>query len=255
MESYNKDLGTTEPKKVKNSGYNDRVLGGLVVLAVGAVIMAYQLGADIPKWILSWPMFLIALGIYIGARHSFRNWGWMVPVLIGTAFLVDRIFWDINIKPFIWPGIIILVGLFMIFRPKRKAGDAIDWTTFKFEGPTTTGSPDEEILDNVNVFGSTKKNILSKNFKGGDVVSFFGGCELNLTQADIHGPVLLEVTTIFGGGKLIVPSNWKVQSEIVSVFGGVDDRRLIQSNANVDSNKVLILRGTCVFGGLEIKSY
>ncbi|MBM3416907.1 MAG: hypothetical protein FJY20_10820 [Bacteroidetes bacterium] len=52
--------------------------------------------------------------------------------------------------------------------------------------------------------------MLSKDFKGGDIVNIFGGTEFNLSQADIKGRVTLEVTTIFGGTKLIVPSHWEV---------------------------------------------
>ena len=55
-----------------------------------------QVGADLPYWLFSWPMILIALGLYIGARHSFRQWGWLIPVAIGTIFLLDDIIPDIN---------------------------------------------------------------------------------------------------------------------------------------------------------------
>ncbi len=48
-------------------------------------------------------------------------------------------------------------------------------------------SIDEDYIDAVTVFGGVKKNILSKNFRGGDVTTFMGGTELNLTHADIQG--------------------------------------------------------------------
>jgi hypothetical protein len=41
---------------------------------------------------------------------------------------------------------------------------------------------------------------------------------------------------------------------MVAIFGGVDDKRQI-SGVKLDPNKVLILDGTCMFGGIEIKSY
>ena len=86
------------------------------------------------------------------------------------------------------------------------------------------------------------------------MVTIFGGSELNMSQADINGVVTIEVVQIFGGTKLIVPSNWKIQtSELVSVFGGIDDKR--QLTTSQDETKVLNLRGTSIFGGIDIRSY
>jgi predicted membrane protein len=257
MEAYNKNQETKINKPEKLKSPSGRVWAGAIVIAVGAVLLARELGAEIPRWVVSQPMFLIAIGLFIGVRHSFKNWVWLIPFGIGTAWLVDRIFWEINIKPYIWPAAIIAVGLFMILRPRKKNAEG-NWTNFEFnktqaDNASETTTSELDTIDIVSVFGSAKKNILSKNFKGGEIVNFFGGTELNLHQADINGPVLLELTQVFGGAKLIVPGNWRIQSELVSVFGGVDDKRMVQSN--VDQNKILILKGTNVFGGLEIKSY
>jgi hypothetical protein len=112
------------------------------------------------------------------------------------------------------------------------------------------------MLDSVNIFGGLKKNIISKDFQGGEIVTIFGGSELNLTQADVTGRITLEVTQIFGGIKLIVPPHWRIQSEeLVSIFGGVDDKRPILANPTYDEHRVLVLRGTNIFGGIDIKSY
>jgi hypothetical protein len=107
------------------------------------------------------------------------------------------------------------------------------------------------------VFGGVKKNIISKNFRGGETVTIFGGTEINLTQADVNGGVVLDLTQIFGGTKLIVPPHWRIQSkDMVAIFGGVDDKRPLLSNASTEeTNKVLILKGTCIFGGIDIRSY
>ncbi|MGV3538590.1 MAG: hypothetical protein ACO1OQ_02200, partial [Rufibacter sp.] len=66
--------------------------------------------------------------------------------------------------------------------------------------------------------------------------------------------VVLEVTQIFGGTSLIVPANWRVRSEVAAVFGGVDEKRSFAVAAK-DSDKLLVLKGTLLFGGIEIKSY
>jgi hypothetical protein len=125
------------------------------------------------------------------------------------------------------------------------------------ENATTPNNPNGGGFDNwveaVTVFGNIKKRVYTKNFKGGDVVSIFGGVEIDLTQADFNGAISIEMTQIFSGAKLIIPPHWQIRSEMIAIFGGIEDKRPPQTH--YDENKVLILNGTTFFGGLEIKSY
>ena len=50
------------------------------------------------------------------------------------------------------------------------------------------------MLDATSIFGGVKKNIITKDFKGGDVTSIFGGSEIILSQADIDK---VELDSIF----------------------------------------------------------
>jgi hypothetical protein len=121
--------------------------------------------------------------------------------------------------------------------------------------PGEASASTEDYIDSTTIFGGTKKNIISKNFKGGEVISVFGGTELNLTQADIQHPIVIDTTQIFGGTTLIVPAHWDVKSEVTAIMGGVDDKRPIMPHSSYDPNKVLVIKGTTLFGGLNIKSY
>jgi predicted membrane protein len=77
-----------------------------------------------------------------------------------------------------------------------------------------------------------------------------------MAQADFSAPsVVLDCRVAFGGVELIVPSNWEVKNEISSSFGSVEDERSIQANISNETRKILILRGSCSFGSVEIKSY
>ncbi len=261
MEPYNKGTQpqstTTEKKSDSPKGFGGRAGAGMIILIVGAALLARSFDVQLPHFLFTWPMLLIVIGLFIGVRHRFKNWAWLFPFGIGVVFLLDHeLYFRFDVREFLWPAILIIIGLVMIFRPKKNKSDE-DWSSFNFSKKAADREmgklSDEDYIETVSVFGSTRKNILSKDFKGGEVVSFFGGTELNLHQADITGPIQLEVTQVFGGTKLIVPANWRIQSELVSVFGGVDDKRMVQPN--VDQSKVLVLRGTNVFGGLEIKSY
>ena len=114
----------------------------------------------------------------------------------------------------------------------------------------------DDMIDGVAFMAGIKKKIISKNFKGGDMTVIFGGVELDFSQADFTDKATLDVTQIFGGTKIIIPANWEIKSELVSVFGSIEDKRMIQpTTLGSEPNKTLILKGTTFFGGIEIKSF
>lgn len=254
----------TDGWKSERSG---RVFAGFITVGIGALLLARQSGADVPRWLLDWPMILIAIGLFIGIRHRFQTPAWFILVGLGTFFMADHLIDDFSFGQFIWPIVIITIGILLIFKPKRKYRE--DWKKWKFnlrtEGPgedwTKGGhdprveNTDEDMIETVTIFGSAKKNIISKNFKGGEATAIFGGVEINLGQADINGRAELELTHIFGGAKIIVPADWKIHTgELVCIMGGFEDKRKNVS-PNPDPNKVLVIRGTCIFGGIDVKSY
>jgi predicted membrane protein len=246
-----------------STGYTKgRVWTGVFILLIGIAALLKAASVPLPYWAFSWHMILIALGIFIGIRHGFRGISWLILMLIGGAFLADRMYPDMEMRRYTWPVMLIVLGLFFIFRPRRRW----HWESGEKKTTADSGMPHDPILnpdatdsqeDYVNttsVFGGAKKNILSKNFKGGEIVNIFGGTELNLSQADITGEAVIEMTTIFGGTKLIIPSNWTVKSDAAVIFGGIEDKRTIPA-MNEGAGKTLILKGTVIFGGIDIKSY
>ena len=198
--------------------------------------------------------------------HLARWAGSFIMILVGGMFLVDQTVPGINFHNYIIPVILMGLGLLFILKPRKfgcdknkhfqnaKRNRSQNFNHDNFNSPQTTNSADEEYIDVYAVFGGIKKNIQSKNFKGGEVVSFMGGSEINFMQADIQQPIVLEVNNVFGGTKLIIPSNWDVKNEISAVFGGVEDKRSF-NNSIPDSNKKILLKGSCVFGGVEVTNY
>jgi len=229
-----------------------RVFGGLFIVLIGVFLLARQAGADMPGWLFSFEMALIALGVYLGIRHTFKGFGWMIPILIGGFLLMDDFYPDYDVHRFMWPVIIIGFGLLVMFRSGRfRCGER---PRDRGKGAENTS---DDYLDSVVIFGGVKKKVISKNFWGGETVTVFGGTEINLTQADLNGVATLELTQVFGGTKLIIPANWKVQSsDMVAIFGGIDDKRPpANQTATEQSEKTLVLKGTCIMGGIDIRSY
>ena len=254
-----------------------KIVVGMAIIVIGVALLLKQLGVYYPSWLFSWPMLLIVIGLANGVKHQFRNSAWFILVAIGSVFLLEDIVPGFAFRQY-WPVVLIAIGIWFIFgrgfgdwegKRKRKLKN-------RFEGNYQTSSSDfnneqtedgqkaenfqsnnsfsDEFIDSVAIFGGTKKNILSKSFKGGDIVSIMGGTEINLVNADINGTVVIDVTQIFGGTKIFIPATWDVSSEMAAIFGGFDDKRSLV-NVLPDRSKVLVIKGTSIFGGIEIRNY
>lgn len=228
-----------------------KILTGVLVIIFGILFLIRTMGYPLPFNLISWKILLICIGLVHLVKHDFKRFGGYVMILIGGVFILNDIS-DIHINTkFLWPVLIILLGISIIYKnitgkSKKKAS-----TVFLDD---ETEISDEDFLESNAVFGGLNKSIMSKDFKGAKVNSYFGGTELNLTKADIVKTAVIETNTIFGGTTIIVPSGWDVRSEITTFAGGVEDKRPVVDMEHT-SGKVLILRGTCIFGGIDIQSY
>ena len=255
----------------KNRNFKDReggrVIGGLILVGVGGAVRLRNTGFFMPDWLFSWPMILILVGIYSGFKHNFRNNSWLILIAVGGFFLVTKFMPWLGLKPLFWPLLISGAGIIFIVRPGRR-----DWSGIKNDAnndqwkssPSTIVSGDTSQSATIDgsdyllvrsIFSGIKKNVVSKNFQGGHISSVFGGAEIDLSQAEINHPITIKFEVVFGGAKLVVPSHWSVQNEIDGIFHGVDDNRRFNPSANINPEKVLILKGSAVFGGIEIRSY
>ncbi len=136
----------------------------------------------------------------------------------------------------------------------QRPHSAYTGSDYTRQSSSSSGFTDDDYVKITSIFGDVRRMVLSKNFLGGEVVNIFGGSDINLIQADIKQPVVIDMFQLFAGSKIIVPSHWKVKSEVVSVFGDVDDRRFVHNGQQHDENKILYIRGTSIFGGVTIKS-
>jgi predicted membrane protein len=242
-----------KPNKTK------KVVFGLIVVLLGALLLAdnFQgLGFHIRSVVFSFPMLIIAVGVLnLFSRKSFVTG--VVIVMIGAFFLIPKIFcWvDADFTRLFWPTILIAIGILIIVRrgfgPNRSHIHA--HIHKHFHEATKTEAP-EGYIDEVNIFGGAKKRINMQNFRGGKITSLFGGSELDFTGTRLaEGTNIIDMVCIFGGTSLIVPSDWNVRSEVVSVLGGFADKR-ISLSPPASNDRELIIKGVAIFGGGDIRN-
>lgn len=228
-----------------------------VLLAVAGLYLLLQMFDLLPSFryvfrTVGWPVILIAIGLIIGVKHRFRNLGSWVLIVIGAANLIPAFtIGDVGSNRLVLPLFLIGMGIFMMLRSRSRS---------RFPGPpkgqfeTLTNSSDDLNVDVT--FGGRKEIITSKHFRGGRMQTTFGGAELNLMQAEIaQSPAVLDLRVTFGGVELIVPSSWEVKSEINPTMGSFEDKRVLRPAADGLPAPVLLLRGHCSFGSIEVKSY
>lgn len=231
-----------------------KILTGFIIITFGVLFLLERTGANIPHWLVSWESILISAGIVTLYKHKFRTFSGYMMILVGGIFMVNEIHPHTLDSKIIFPIIIILLGIGVVAKTMNLFGSKKNTSseTFFDENIDMTS---ENFIKSSTTFGGVTKNVVSKNFEGADLSTSFGETVINLSQADIQKPVTIHSTTTFGGLKVIVPSNWEINSEIVTVLGGVEDKRSPMSDVTRDPSKVLILKGNCTFGGVEILSY
>ncbi len=216
-----------------------RVWLGLFFLVFGVGFFMHQANlldftAVLSTW---WPLILIIIGIIQLVNRSYASpLTGVLFLIVGGLFLANQWF-NMNLAAFIWPLVIIFIGLAIIFtRGERGKKEHM-----------------EQDLNNFLLFSGTELRSQSKDFRGGSVTAIFGGAEIDLREAEISAEgATLDITAVFGGATIIVPENVYVEVTGIPIFGGWDDKRKYQGDEQALS--VLKLNCLAVFGGVEIKN-
>ncbi|TNE56184.1 MAG: hypothetical protein EP338_01040 [Bacteroidetes bacterium] len=242
------------PKHNPRRRQTAKLFTGLLVILAGVVILLKQLSFPIPEFILSWKVLLIAIGLIMLVKHGFQKKSAYILIIVGSLFILNDFYPQYVEVKWLIPFAIIAFGIGIIFKSSssrkhfkhKKCREEFE------RDPSLANDPD--FIVSKAVFGGDTKNIVTKNFKGAEIAAIFGGIELNMLQCDFEGTATMELTAAFGGITLIVPDSWKIVSEVDTIFGGTEDKRL-NKDLHELSEKTLVIKGNCVFGGIEITNY
>lgn len=234
-----------------------KIIFGLILISAGATLLLLNAGVIPGEYrhiIFSWPMILVAIGfINIFSRESIFSG--IILLLIGGFFLLPHLMpLPGNFAHNFWPGLLIILGIMIIFKRVffRHHHSHKHFTKHS----TSEMKNDAGFIVINNIFSGGKHIVPPTEFKGGKISNIFGGTELDLTQTTLaSGTNVLDISCIFGGANIIVPSDWVVNVQVNSILGGFSDKRSIIRNATVASDGELIIKGSAIFGGGEVKCY
>jgi predicted membrane protein len=190
--------------------------------------------ADADRFLPYWPVFLIAIGL-MKLQDRDNRIPAVFAIAAGALLLLFTTDW-VRFSIFdLWPVALILAGL------------AIVAHAFGFRAPALAVGSDSTILS---ILGVRKEKVTSGNYRGGRIIAFMGGCELDLTRADMENlPAELEIIAIWGGVEIKVPEGWEVTGNVLPIMGGAD----IRTKAAPGGRK-LIVNGVVIMAGVDIKS-
>ncbi len=242
------------------------LFAGLFIVALGVVFLLDQEGIVSADYMFRffWPAVFIFFGlegVFCGCGGTRRNIG-IVLTAIGILLLLS----SLNLLRFhigfelIWPLVLIWVGVWIILHAFRGGGAPGAGFTFmgswigqvkQWGGLNST----EKEFDNVAIFGGVKRRITAQNFKGGRVMTFCAGFQIDLSHADIEGEsATIEASACMGGGEIRVPDAWIVDIQGVPLLGGYVDETHPVPPADPSKQKRLIVKGVAFMGGIVVKN-
>jgi predicted membrane protein len=274
---------------IKNN-YISEIGIGLVLLGLGSLIYKlFPVFEPFFESILNWQLLIIIMGIIRGINKNFKGNDWWIITALGIfLWLANLNIISYSIRHFLFPIIIIILGVKLILNQRKKQNKILqkkiedgnettvsddpilpfaneqqeeytsshlnDTTLIPEENPSTNNKEnrdDHVFLDTV--FGNNKKLILSKNFKGGNVSSIFGSTEIILTHADIQHEAKLDLFTLCGDIKIIVPKEFNIINNMTSVLANVDDKRNFMTENLGQKN--LYINGQAILGNVVFKNF
>lgn len=211
-----------------------RIWIGLLLVLFGVGFLLQQAGIwhfwdVLGSW---WPIILIFIGVI---QLFYRIITGFIFIALGLLLFINE--WvDVNLTVYIWPVLIIVVGLTFIFTRSSK----------------TRSLHADRSIENFSLFSGSELVSQSQEFEGGSVTAIFGGAEIDLRDVSLSEKgAALDLTTVFGGISIIVPRDVHVEVTGVPIFGGWENKvkQPVEKNSNLPS---LHIKCVTVFGGVEI---
>lgn len=247
-----------------------RLILGLCLMVLGALFALDNIGLiDFGSMVRFWPVILIAVGL-AKLRTPHQSGGGVVWIGLGVGLLLHTL----DVVPFwrLWPFVLVLIGAQIAYHAlRREPGGGGAARRRNDVGPVTVGdlppgfaaqgAPEEVSAGTpsgepptVTAFaflGGVERVVRSQDFRAASVVAFMGGCEIDLRDARIvGGEAVVDVTVIWGGVEIKVPSDWNVEWRGVALLGGFGDK----TRGRADAAARLIVTGQALMGGIEISN-
>lgn len=218
-----------------------KILFGLLFVAIGVIYGLQELGMITDIGLTAnviFPSIMIIVGLIILFNNHNIIFGGIVTFLGVVNLLND---WYPQLNKIIFPGILVIIGIEILLGGLFKR-------VVRPRDNLSIDNSDE--LNAIAVLGGVEKKVVSQNFKGGKADAFLGGVVLDLTEINLTSNAIIDVNAFMGGVEIKLPANIRIRSDVNGFLGGVEIKH---RSIEPTSEFILILRGTAVLGGIEVK--
>lgn len=230
----------------------------LILLGLGFLLEQFNLISFGGVISIYWPSVLIFSGVVGLFEKKSSKFGDLILILIGAMLQINRLdILDINIFQFLFPIILILIGLKVIFSREVKHEQHIYINKDKDENENhkeyklNKNITSEDHIDEFVIMGGIKTNNRSESFKGGRITAIMAGVEIDLRGAKVYNnEAYLDIEAIMGGVEIIVPEDWRVEVRGTPIAGGWSNKTKYRNDPNAPLLKINCF---ALFGGIEIK--
>ena len=102
------------------------------------------------------------------------------------------------------------------------------------------------------VLGGTTRKGVWKPARFTRIFTLLGGTELDYSEAEMPpGVTEVDVFCVLGGTDITVPPGMKVETEVLPILGGVDNKARESGDPNAP---ILRIKGITVLGGVDVKT-
>lgn len=230
--------------------FSTRMLVGIWIIALGAILLAGNLGWIDSRHIfrLFWPLLFVFIGTGMVAQQDQRasRSGW-VFIIVGLWIFFAKLGWiDIDFWQIAFPLALLALGGMLVWRALK--GPQIENVAATDEQQ----SEHAEFVRSFAVMSSTELRPVSRPFRGADLSAVMAGIKLDLSDARMEGDsATIEVFAFWGGMEIHVPPDWTVTSKVATLMGGFIDKRRPTSTV---PTKTLVITGFVVMSGIEVKN-
>ena len=219
------------------------ILWGILLIVAGVVLALNVFNiTDFDIFFDGWWTLFIIVPCAIGLFTEREKTGNVIGIVIGVFLLLCC--QDILSFSMLWkllvPAIIVIVGLKMVLTGLfgNKANEIMKQLKLEGKEPKTGFA----------AFSGCNMNYDGEVFEGAELNAIFGGVKCDLRKAVIEKDCAIQVSAIFGGIDILVPTGVNVKVNSSSIFGGVSNKTAVHQDA-----PTIYISGSCMFGGVEIK--
>ena len=248
----------SSPESSYGSRVTGRTVAGIVLVLLGVLFTLDNFGViDAGDVFRFGPLLLVGAGVVTLSRARLfeQKVAGTIFLLVGGALLLRNLdLISLRLRD-VWPLFLVLGGGLLVWASLRRRDRATDAVSSAAAGGRAT--TDGALLNEFAVMGGGERVIRDPDFRGGEITAIMGGFEIDLRLAGMkEDSAEIEIFTLWGGVDLKVPEEWNVVVKGVPILGGFSNSARSGGSASASGapRKTLVVRGTVVMGGVEVKN-